>query len=141
MRITIISTHKPARNLPEIAKSLLRPKPTVRDGNTPEILLALSNAKRVVAHDVHAAGSVRFLIHATHDLVHLARRRDVLCAIRVRARRRCGDRPGGGGWAGSLDDGDCQGAFGDGSRRTRRHDCDSGRSWRWQDCSKDRATD
>jgi hypothetical protein len=85
MRITIPSNHKPTRKLPEVAKALSRPKLTIRDRDTSKLLFALINAEGVVAHDVHAAGRIGFLVHAAHDLVNFAGRGDVLCAVRVGA--------------------------------------------------------
>jgi hypothetical protein len=58
MSITIISSHQPAHRLPKVAKSLPLPKAAISDRNAPEFFFTLSNAKRIVAHGVKAAGSV-----------------------------------------------------------------------------------
>jgi hypothetical protein len=125
--ITIISNHQPPHKLPKIAESLPRTKPTISDRNTPKLLFTLRNAERIIAHYVNTAGSVGLLIHAAHDFVHLAGRGDVFCAIRVGARYCRSNRFRAGRRTRSFDNGDCQGAFGSRSRRTGRHDSDSGR--------------
>ena len=141
MSITLISNHQPPHKLPEVAKSLPRTKSTISNRNTPKLLFTLRNAERIVAHDVNTAGSVGFLIHATHDLVDFAGRGDVFCAVCVGARYCRSNRFRAGRRTRSFDNGDCQGAFGGRSRRTGRHDSDSGRRRRRRVSSLQRAAD
>jgi hypothetical protein len=141
MRITIISNHQPPHNLPEIAKPLPRPKPTISNRNTPKLLLTLRKAERIIVHYVDTAGSVGLLVHAAHNPVDLAGGGDVFCAVRVGARYCRSNRFRAGRRTRSFDYGDCQGAFGSRSRRTGRHDSDPGRRRGRRVSSLQRATD
>lgn len=89
MSITLISRHNTADKLPEVAQTLSSPKAAVSDRDAAEIILALGDAKSVVALDVHAAGSVGLLVHAADDLVHLAGGGEVFCSVGVGAWRCC----------------------------------------------------